>query len=688
MLAPFDDLNVVQKQVEKNGKGLEDDIWGDIGADLPQYDALAGLTDKLTKNMEKARENLKNMLPILGAIGVAFASWKIGKSVLGFLSSLNGTTGAIGGLTTLKKTLEKIKGIGFAGLLSKFATTLRKVSSVAIGLITTFMGANGVYNTMEKVGEGANFGAEAFALLTGNIAETVAGGALIGLRFGGWGALFGGIAGAVLSVVTAFKGWKDGVKELASSEVFGSLNMSTQQFLDMMNSTPSSLNDVNTVIQNYRGELQSLGTSFGENALAVDNYLGRMRLLGDEISGETGEKFKTSLDNLFIEANQIIDTGTQFSLDLWNTSFKDMTNVTSEEQANVLRIITENGAYVKTEMDNTQNRINEIWNNAMKTRGYLTEEEYKTIQDLLNKIRELTKGEMTKTQADVEYYKKHFSDKNNMLDQQSYKNYQEARKKYEEEQRAIILDSYETQYADAENNIRILQERMESANDDEKATLKEQIAELEGLQQDTYKTRISAEAELEKKLQEYDDDIYANLKQHYRLIEKATDDSSKEQRKIIENVFKDAKIDVSTLKSSFKSSGNMCAKQFAKGFNESQLDLKLSGNTDLGISPQKLQFRASAYAEGGFPKSGEFFMAREDGIPEMVGRIGNRSAVANNDQITTSLTNALITALSGFDFGGEKSPIHVYIGNKQVYEGYGDYAQSENDRYGTNMIRI
>lgn len=39
------------------------------------------------------------------------------------------------------------------------------------------------------------------------------------------------------------------------------------------------------------------------------------------------------------------------------------------------------------------------------------------------------------------------------------------------------------------------------------------------------------------------------------------------------------------------------------------------------------------YAQGGFPTSGDLFIANENGKQEMVGRIGNRSAVANQDQI-------------------------------------------------------
>lgn len=50
------------------------------------------------------------------------------------------------------------------------------------------------------------------------------------------------------------------------------------------------------------------------------------------------------------------------------------------------------------------------------------------------------------------------------------------------------------------------------------------------------------------------------------------------------------------------------------------------------------------YATGGYPTSGEMFIAREAG-PEMVGRIGSRTAVANNDQITTAIAQAVEAAI-------------------------------------------
>lgn len=49
---------------------------------------------------------------------------------------------------------------------------------------------------------------------------------------------------------------------------------------------------------------------------------------------------------------------------------------------------------------------------------------------------------------------------------------------------------------------------------------------------------------------------------------------------------------------------------------------------------------ATTKAEGGYVEAGEYFLAREAG-PELVGRIGNRTAVANNDQIVAAVASGV-----------------------------------------------
>lgn len=63
------------------------------------------------------------------------------------------------------------------------------------------------------------------------------------------------------------------------------------------------------------------------------------------------------------------------------------------------------------------------------------------------------------------------------------------------------------------------------------------------------------------------------------------------------------------------------------------------GNASASVS-------VSGYASGGFPQPGELFMARESGIPEMVGSFGGRTAVANNDQIVSGIATGVRAAVA------------------------------------------
>lgn len=55
-------------------------------------------------------------------------------------------------------------------------------------------------------------------------------------------------------------------------------------------------------------------------------------------------------------------------------------------------------------------------------------------------------------------------------------------------------------------------------------------------------------------------------------------------------------------------------------------------------------YSGHGYADGGFPKVGEYFYARENG-PELVGRVGSRNAVMNNDQIVSSVSAGVGNAI-------------------------------------------
>lgn len=137
------------------------------------------------------------------------------------------------------------------------------------------------------------------------------------------------------------------------------------------------------------------------------------------------------------------------------------------------------------------------------------------------------------------------------------------------------------------------------------------------------------------------------------------------------------------------------ADKFRSGINSLMSSFTTTMNGVKVGSDNRLYYTKMPYIKiprfetGGYPPSGDLFYANENGIPEMVGRIGNQTAVANNDQITSAITNALITALNNYNFGNNQpSTTIVNIAGRKVYEGVGDYVDSENDRYGTSYISI
>lgn len=65
----------------------------------------------------------------------------------------------------------------------------------------------------------------------------------------------------------------------------------------------------------------------------------------------------------------------------------------------------------------------------------------------------------------------------------------------------------------------------------------------------------------------------------------------------------------------------------------------------LGITAAALVAGVGGYADGGYPTMGQMFIAREAG-PELVGTIGGRTAVANNDQIVQSVAAGVYDAVA------------------------------------------
>ena len=138
--------------------------------------------------------------------------------------------------------------------------------------------------------------------------------------------------------------------------------------------------------------------------------------------------------------------------------------------------------------------------------------------------------------------------------------------------------------------------------------------------------------------------------QGQQYIEKISKDSSKvsnEASKTGENSKKKFESHKAEFKADTKSATSVLD-AFMRNIPSSK-SMKLDLKTDkkrFKIGDFGFDIGLFSYATGGFPDTGQMFIAREAG-PELVGRIGRRTAVANNDQIVQGIASAVRSAMSG-----------------------------------------
>lgn len=105
--------------------------------------------------------------------------------------------------------------------------------------------------------------------------------------------------------------------------------------------------------------------------------------------------------------------------------------------------------------------------------------------------------------------------------------------------------------------------------------------------------------------------------------------------------------------------GSSIIQNFANGFSSVHIPMPhigwdwTGGSIRIGNFSFSLpRFNLQWYAKGGFPEMGQLFIANEAG-PEMVGKMGSRNAVANNNQIVDGIKNGVFEAvLDAFNASG------------------------------------
>lgn len=207
-LAGFDELNVMPPETEDSLSsaldGLEGIGSGDLGIELPGYDFLEGAVTNQIEEWKKklepfvnwVKDDLKQILITIGAIGAGLLAWKIGNSVMNFIA--------------------RFKDLVSSGVISSMASGMKTIGSIAITVAGAFMT---IGNAVDAWVNGVDW-KNLLGMLSG-IGIIVAG---LALKFGTVGAAIGLVVGGVSLLVVGIHDWvKNG--ELAT-ETFWMLEAS------------------------------------------------------------------------------------------------------------------------------------------------------------------------------------------------------------------------------------------------------------------------------------------------------------------------------------------------------------------------------------------------------------------------------------------------------------------------------
>lgn len=629
MLMPFDELNNVNFETGSSGGGGIGSVGGGggLGIDLPEYDMFEGYTSNMRDNIEKIKRKIKEWLPLLKVAAGLLAGMFVGAKIVSFITSLG----------NFLKALQTISGV-----LSKFGLSLGGVLKVAASLALIIGGLITYFVNFNKIGKAGENTAKSLALSFAGAAA-----AAVGL-----GLLIGGLPGLIIGVVAAM-----GLIIAASIKADVTNKAAVK-------STKEAAKELATAQEN----LVSASKSYED---AIDRQEDALKSL-QEIEKETGLSGKELYDQV------------------------------------------QNGTLTYENMTIQQRQV------------YKAYKESKEAQEELKKSEE----EYVKAKQKEKYA--HWE--NELAVAKESGSYEEFKKK--------LIEAYKAGEISAQECRTGMERAMADMSDSAEETFMQDIPDdiKQGLDPDRYASNWSKFKEdllgLFKSIKNGISDWWQNsvkpwfnqnvkpwftyqkwydlayqivtgVMTQFNILKTNLHNKIEEIKTNIINKFNDIKDGIfrkfEDIKNGIRDKLNAIKNFF--NFSWSLPHIKtphlywtstpasgwiynILSALNLPTSLPKLNI--SWYAEGGFPETGQLFIANEAG-PELVGNIGNKTAVANQSQITEGIAEATYNAMSralqeNNGSNGELNPqFDIYIGNEKVYSGFGKHRSQQSNKYGVTM---
>lgn len=147
-LMGFDELNVIKPDTGTSG-GNDNLVSSGLGNLMLEDVWTDAMLDSINTKAKELEETFNKILPVVVAIGVAFATWKIAKGLLNILDILKVGLGVIGGSKTATIASDLLLGEKFTNSMIKIGSLLKKTS---IGGLIMGSGSTSLVKTAAALG--------------------------------------------------------------------------------------------------------------------------------------------------------------------------------------------------------------------------------------------------------------------------------------------------------------------------------------------------------------------------------------------------------------------------------------------------------------------------------------------------------------------------------------------------------
>ena len=624
MLAPFDALNVIDFGNDNNSNGSGSDTIGGGSLGIPLPEYDA-TAGALTKNLEEAEKRLKSITPYIAAIGAGLLTWKVGSSVLTFLDKI--------------------------GVISNLGGSFK----ILAGLSLVITGVTLLFGSFSKLIEG-DFSAE-------TILKGLAGSALVGvgtaLMFSNPIGLIVGLGLSLLVVGTAFGNWRDDTARKIANELgidydgmnffekIGFIYKMTAEILGITETT----NSVTEELKN------SLYTKLSEIWEGIKNFFAP---IGEWFGTNVVEPIKSFLSPIVNWINEnIIQPIANFFSWLWGEIGAPLENLWTQ----ITGAFSSGWKAIQLVWEKAQPFFEAIWEGITAT--------FKAAWEIIKSVWDVVKPYFESIWNSI---KSIFSVVSSVLGG-FFK---------------TAWESIKAVWNTAVNFFSIVW-----------AGIKAVFKVVKGVLSGDFSGAWEAIKNVWNQVVNFFSGIWEGIKNVFGSVASWFGDVFSKAWQAVKDVFTSGgeifqgiiEGIANLLKSVINSIIRGINYVIAKPFNALNSMLRTLRNIDiLGLKPFSWVKtfgvpQIPLMEKGGFPEQGQMFVAREAG-PELVGNIGNKAAVVNNDQIVESVSQGVYAAVTEANSkNNSKQAVNVYIGNRKVYSGYGSYANSENNMYGVNVIR-